>query len=171
MDTSTSSRQSEMARYRKHLEYEDRLDTQGYMNYMNYIVYLQLFGGTCGVVSNPIPISISLLIQTVRSDFEQIPDHRALNAKISMVDALMSAFAMFSLKDSSLLEFDGRRKKDKNLRSIYGLKDIPSDTQLRTILDPVEPDYIRSIFKSIFDLLQKSRMLDKFVFMYSYYLV
>ena len=164
----TSSRQSELARYRKHIEYEDRLDAQNYMSYINFIAYLQAFSS---VISNPIPISISHLIKTVRSSFEQVPDHRAPNAKISMVDALMSAFAMFSLKDSALVEFDERRKKDKNLRAIYNLKNIPSDTQMRTILDPVYPDYIKPIFKVIFNLLQQNHVLDKFVFMCAYYLV
>lgn len=161
----------EMARYRKHIEYEDRLDAQGYKSFMDFMFYLQVFSGNYELVSNPIPITISLLIARVRSDFEQIPDHRASNAKISMVDALMSAFAMFSLKDSSLLEFDQRREKDGNLRNIYGIKIVPSDTQMRTILDPVDPGYIRPIFKSIIDLLYQNRELDKFIFMRRYFLV
>ena len=35
------------------------------------------------------------------------------NIKISLPDALMSAFAMFSLKDPSLLAFDEKRLKDE----------------------------------------------------------
>ncbi len=167
----TSSRQSELARYRKHLAYEGRLDDQAYQSFLSLMVYVHLFGSTTGVVSNPIPLSISQLIEIVRLDFAQIPDHRASNVKISMVDALMSAFAMFSLKDSSLLEFDQRREKDSNLQNIYGLKNIPCDTQMRTILDEVEPGYIKSIFKSVFAQLQQRRVLEKFVFMYIYYLV
>ena len=86
-------------------------------------------------------------MKTVRGRFEQIADHRAANSSISLSDALMSAFAMFSLKDSSLLEFDERRAKDENLKRIYGLKNVPSDTQMRTILDPVPPEEIKPIFK------------------------
>jgi len=166
----TSSRQSELARYRKHLAYEGRLDAQAYMSFLSFMVYVHLCGSTNRVVSNPIPISVSNLIQTVRLGFEQIPDHRASNAKISMADALMSAFAMFSLKDSSLLEFEQRREKESNLHNIYDIKTIPCDTHMRTILDLVEPDYIRPIFKAIFGLLQQSQVLSKFVFM-NHYLV
>jgi hypothetical protein len=68
-------------------------------------------------------ITASNLIETVRLGFEQIPDHRALNTKISLTDALMSGFAMFSLKDSSLLEFDKRRAKESNLHNIYQIRD------------------------------------------------
>ena len=72
--------------------------------------------------------SIDKLLKRVRGGFDQIKDHRASNISISLSDALMSALAMFSLKDSSLLEFDERRKKDENLKQIYGLAQVPSDT-------------------------------------------
>ncbi|MFO7643672.1 MAG: hypothetical protein R6W95_04730 [Desulfosarcina sp.] len=42
----------------------------------------------------------------IRKDFAKIADHRATNRKIPLVDALMSGFAMFSLKNQSLLAFD-----------------------------------------------------------------
>ena len=117
------------------------------------------------------PLSASHLIKTVRSGFEKIPDHRAANAKISLTDALMSGFAMFSLKDSSLLEFDERREKDSNLKRIYGLADIPCDTQMRTILDPVSPTNLKPLFKDIFETLQRGSILKQLVFMNGYYLL
>ncbi len=114
--------------------------------------------------------SASNLIETVRTGFEQIPEHRASNATIPMTDALMSGFAMFSLKDSSLLEFDKRRAKESNLQNIYQISQVPSDSQMRTILDPVSPAYIKPIFKNVFDSLPQEEVLDKFLFM-NHYLV
>ena len=64
-------------------------------------------------------LSADSLCALVRAGFERIPDRRADNAKISLPDALMSGFAMFSLKDSSLLAYDERRRTDSNLKSIY----------------------------------------------------
>jgi len=49
------------------------------------------------------------LFSVVHSGFEKIKDHRSNNTKISLADALMSGFAMFSLKDPSLLAFEARR--------------------------------------------------------------
>ena len=49
------------------------------------------------------------LFAIIRKDLQQVPDHRAPNASIPLHDALMSAFAMFSIKDTSLLAFDERR--------------------------------------------------------------
>ena len=51
-------------------------------------------------------------------------------------DALMSAFAMFSHKDPSLLQFDSIREdlaECQNLKSTYGIKNIPSDSRMRKI--------------------------------------
>jgi hypothetical protein len=46
---------------------------------------------------------------------------------VCLTDALMSAFAMFSLKDPSLLAFDGRRNDD-NMRNLLGISRVSSDT-------------------------------------------
>ena len=110
------------------------------------------------------PLSASPLIETVRSAFGKIPDHRAANAKISLTDALMSGFAMFSLKDSSLLEFDERREKESNLKRIYGLTDIPCDTQLRTIVDVVSPAYLKPVFKDVLCHVRQAGVLAQLKF-------
>ena len=54
-------------------------------------------------------LSVDALFRLVRSGFDTIPDHRSDDAEISLTDALMSAFAMFSLKSPSLLAFDKQR--------------------------------------------------------------
>ncbi len=101
-------------------------------------------------------LSASGLIQTMRTGFEKISDHRADNTTISLADALMSGFAMFSLKDASLLKFDERRAKDSNLKRIYETEIIPSDSQMRTILDPVQPVELRPLYKDVFRELQRA---------------
>ena len=76
-------------------------------------------------------LNADALIQTVRSGFEALAEHRTGAVDIPLADALMSAFAMFSLKDPSLLAFEKRRDTDPNLRAIYRLGKIPSDTNTR----------------------------------------
>ena len=115
-------------------------------------------------------LSASGLFRLVRSGFEKVVDHRSGKVKIALADALMSAFAMFSLKDPSLLEFDERRSRDGNLERIYGVEEVPSDTQMRTILDEVEPTEIRKEFKDVFRELQRGKELEKMVFMEGCYL-
>jgi hypothetical protein len=79
-------------------------------------------------------LSADALIATVRGAFEQVSDSRKGKPGIPMADALMSAYAMFSLKDPSVLAFEKHWKEDEsNLRSIYKIGTIPSDTQMRAI--------------------------------------
>ncbi|MBN1430127.1 MAG: hypothetical protein JXB07_17290 [Anaerolineae bacterium] len=86
--------------------------------------------------------------------FKRVKDNRSANTSIKMIDALMSGFAMFSLKDSSMLEFDERRAKDENLKQVYGMEKIPGDTQMREILDAVELGDIRPVFKMVVEQLE-----------------
>ena len=116
-------------------------------------------------------LSADSLFALVRTGFERIPDQRAENAKISLPDALMSGFAVFSLKDPSLLTFDERRRIDSNLKSIYSIQKVPCDTQMRTILDGVEPEDIRPVFRDVFRRLHREKRLDEFVFLGGSYLV
>ncbi len=116
-------------------------------------------------------LSAAHLFELVRVDFEQVTDQRAENAKVSMPDALMSGFAMFSLKDPSLLAFDERRTTDSNLGSIYGIEQVPGDTQMRTILDDVDPNELRPAFRDVVRQLQRSKELERFRFLGGSYLV
>ncbi|OIP90151.1 MAG: hypothetical protein AUK55_13320 [Syntrophobacteraceae bacterium CG2_30_61_12] len=84
-------------------------------------------------------LSADALIKTVHDSFQQVNDTRRGAARIAMEDALMAAFAMHSLKDPSMLQFERHRLEEPtNLKTIYKLKSIPSDTQMRDILDPVQ---------------------------------
>jgi len=116
-------------------------------------------------------LNADALFRCLHSGFERIPDHRNGDVHISLADALMSGFAMFSLKDPSLLAFDERRESDQNLNTIYGIEVAPSDTRMREILDEVDPEYFRPSFKDVFRQLQRGKALEPMVFMEGCYLV
>lgn len=116
-------------------------------------------------------LSADGLFKLVRQGFEKIKDHRPMNVAIPLADALMSALAMFTLKDPSLLAFDERRVRQENLQQTFGLEQIPSDSQMRTILDEVEPETLRPLFKEVFGQLQRGKVLEEMTFMGKYYLV
>lgn len=115
-------------------------------------------------------LSADALVASLRSDFGKIPDHRGRESAVCLADALMSAFAMFSLKDPSLLAFDGRRNDD-NMRSLFGISRVPSDTQMREILDLVDPQQLRPSFDDVFRKLQRGKALESFVFYQGCYLL
>lgn len=108
-------------------------------------------------------LSADALFSLVRSRFERIPDGRNGNATIGLPDALMSAFGMFSLKDPSLLAFDGHRN-DQNMKNIYQIKRVPSDSRMREILDPIDPLLLRPAFGDVFRQLQRGKALEPMVF-------
>jgi len=115
-------------------------------------------------------LSADGLFRVVYQEFEKIKEHRPMNVDIPLADAIMSGFAMFALKEPSLLAFDERRAKPENLRRIFGIKKIPSDTQMRTIADKINPEDIRPCFKKVLQQLQRGKVLEKMTFMGQYYL-
>ena len=114
-------------------------------------------------------LNADTLFSFIRSSFENLKDHRSESTQIPLADAFMSAFAMFSLKDPSLLAFEARRS-DANLKTIYKVNKVPCDTQMRTILDEQDPAGIKPLFSDIFRQLQRGKCLEKMVYMDDYYL-
>ena len=108
-------------------------------------------------------LSADALFSLVRSSLAKISDHRIGNTELSMTDALKSAFAMFSLKCPSLLQFDKQQRANENLRSIYRIDRVPCDTQMRTIVDPVDPQALRPVFRDVFRQVQRGKALEQFV--------
>ncbi len=115
-------------------------------------------------------LSADALLRLVRSGFALLPDHRSADAEIALTDALMSAFAMFSLKSPSLLAFD-KQRAEGNLGTIYGIARVPCDTQMRELLDPVSPESLRPLFTSVFRQWQRGKALAALAFLDEHYLV
>jgi hypothetical protein len=115
-------------------------------------------------------LSADALFRLVHSCFASLPDHRPEDTEISFTDALMSAFAMFSLKAPSLLAFD-KERAEGNLHTIYGIARVPCDTHMRKILDPVSPKVFRPVFTSVFRQLQRGKALEPLVFLDGHYLL
>ena len=108
-------------------------------------------------------VSFDTEVSNLQSVFARVPDGRATNACHKLSDILMSGFALFSLKYPSLLDFDRQTVVEKaNLQAIYGIQKICSDTQLRRVLDTVEPRFMRELFPEKFGILQKTGLLGEF---------
>src|SRR6266852_3888081 len=115
-------------------------------------------------------LSADALFRLVQSGFASLPDYRVGETEIALTDALMAAFAMFSLKSPSLLAFD-KERAEGNLHTIYGLQRVPCDTHMREILDPVSPESLRPVFKRVFTQLQRGKALEPMVFLEDSYLL
>ncbi len=96
-------------------------------------------------------LSADALFRNLHQSFQHIPDPRTGTPTISLADTLMSGLAMFALKDPSMLAFDQRRQKDeKNLQMIFHMQNVPCDTRMREILDPVDWEQLRPAFRNVF---------------------
>jgi hypothetical protein len=66
---------------------------------------------------------------------------------------------MMFFQDASMLQFQ-RRMKDEyqssNLRNLFGVKNIPSDSTLRTMLDTINPSTFAPVFSNIISKLNSS---------------
>lgn len=122
--------------------------------------------------NNQPEINFDSLFQTLSDEFELLPDHRRANSSYKLADVLRSAFAMFSLKSPSLLSFRQQTKQERhNLQNIYHITDIPSDTQMRAILDPISPLPLRALFAKLFDTLRQSGVIKQYLFWRKYLIV
>jgi len=110
------------------------------------------------------------LFNLLHGSFANIADDGVDEVEIPLSDALMSAFAMFSLKAPSLLAFD-KQRAEGNLKTIYGIPHAPCDTRMRERLDPVSPESLRPSFKIVFRQLQRGKALEPMVFLNGHYLV
>jgi hypothetical protein len=109
-------------------------------------------------------LSADALFRFIRNGFATIPDHRTGEVAISLPDALMSGFALFSLKSPSLLAFD-KQRVEGNLTTIYGIQHVPCDTAMRESLDPVAPESLRPVFRNVFRQLQRGKVLEQMTFL------
>jgi hypothetical protein len=117
-------------------------------------------------------LHLDAIMASTHNKFAGITDHRTRTGKISLADALMSGYAMFALKDPSLLLFDHRRQGDEgNLKRVFGIQNVPCDTQMREILDPVDPETLRPLFRDIFLQLQRGKALEPLTYYQGCYLL
>jgi Transposase DDE domain len=115
-------------------------------------------------------LSADALLSLLRSGFADLADHRPGKPDIALTDALMAAFALFSLKSPSLLAFD-KERTEGNLQRVFGLERVPCDTAMREILDPVDPESLGPLFQHVFRTLQRGKALEEMVFVQGHYLL
>jgi hypothetical protein len=117
-------------------------------------------------------LSVDSLIENLRSCFDNFADKRAKNSIVSLTDILMSAYAIFSLKYSSLLQFEMQNPIEKeDLKNLFCLSKTCNDSQMRVVLDQVNPDDIRQFYSSNFKELERLGITKEYEFEKKYLIV
>jgi hypothetical protein len=89
-------------------------------------------------------------VEELQSCFEKLPDHReGENTQYEIKDAAMSAFGVFFTQSASFLAYQRLMEEAKgksNAGSLFGVERIPSDNQIRNLLDPQAPELLNDVF-------------------------
>jgi hypothetical protein len=111
-------------------------------------------------------LAIDRLIKELKEQFEEFPDLRTgRNVQYEIADAGLGAFSVFFTQSASFLEYqeDMKRLKGRsNAENLFGMRDIPSDSHIRTLLDPVAPQFLHPIYRRVFERLEAAGILEAF---------
>lgn len=115
---------------------------------------------------------IHLTFESLRSllsaHFRQVADKRdPQRITWKLHDVLMSGFALFFFQHPSLLQFQQRMQEStgqSNLQRLFDVQSVPSDTQMRTLLDdPAALDPLRRVLPAVFEKMRRTGWTVRFV--------
>ena len=119
-------------------------------------------------------LSFDALRQGLSDLFESLDDHRVQGrCTHSLHDAFMSSFACMFFQDPSLKHFQERLQEtehNSNLRTLFNVTSIPKDAQLRDIIDQIDSEALRPVFKDYFERLRRGKHLESYQILPSQYL-
>jgi hypothetical protein len=112
-------------------------------------------------------LSLSQIMKHFQTTWQDLPDHRKAsnNTRYQIADAAIGAFSVFFMQSASFLAHQRDIKKRKgrdNVSRLFGAEKIPSDAQIRNLLDPISPTAFHADFDWIVDELEKSGHLSGF---------
>ena len=106
------------------------------------------------------------LIDQLRQSFASLPDARTgKNTTYDMLDAGLSAFSVFFMQSPSFLAHQEAMQKasgHSNAETLFGIHKIPSDNQIRNLLDTVPPETLYPLYRFVFSELKVAGKVDKF---------
>ena len=98
------------------------------------------------------------VVRSLKSAADALPDARnGPNLRYSLADAVLSAFACFFLQSPSFLAFQREllvRRGRSNCQTLFGMREIPSDQQIRNLLDGLPQASFLSLFLQVLSALR-----------------
>lgn len=87
------------------------------------------------------------------------------NTRYAMSDIAMSAFACFFCQSPSFLAFQRLMEQGRginNAGTMFGVEKLPTDNQIRNVLDEVDPAHLQPVFRDTFAYLQQREVVESF---------
>ena len=111
-------------------------------------------------------ITFKTLLKIFKDVAESFQDNRTgQNSRYKMEEIALSAFSVFFTQSPSFLAYQTKMQQTKgksNCQTIFEIDEIPSDNQIRNIMDGVPPEEIYPIFDEILKLMAEASILDDF---------
>jgi hypothetical protein len=112
-------------------------------------------------------LNITTLMGYLREAIGKIEDPRkpSPNKQYSLFDAALSAFGVFFFQCSSFLEHQKQlnsRKGRDNTQTLLDVFKIPTDAQIRNILDKINPNMLFEVFISVYQTLKNKGFLKQY---------
>ncbi len=108
----------------------------------------------------PFVLTLDDITRRIRRTFEQFTDPRqGKNTRYTVVDAGLSAFSVFFMQSPSFLEYQRSLEQAQgknNAQTLFGVHQIPSDNQIRHLLDATEPGRVKPLFSYPFEALTQA---------------
>jgi len=112
-------------------------------------------------------LSLQNIMTYFRKRWSTAPDVRkpSNNVKYTVADGVLAAFAVFFMQSSSFLEHQRllqSKKGRSNAHSLFQVEEIPSDPQIRNLVDPLSSSYFQEDFWYLIDELKEQQRLGRF---------
>jgi hypothetical protein len=109
--------------------------------------------------------TFSTLLSILESAINTFPDKRkGKNKQYSMRDGGLSGFSVFFMQCPSFLshqELMQQQEGKNNARTVFGVEQIPTDPQIRNLLDPVDPQHCFPVFGKVRRWLEEKGLLER----------
>lgn len=98
------------------------------------------------------------LLELFDSTFEALPDSRqGSNTQYTIRDAAMTGLSIYFMQSPSYRDYYtylNSKYRRSNMEQMFGLDKIPSDGQLRNLLDAIDPKYLGEPYWEIYNRLE-----------------
>jgi hypothetical protein len=110
--------------------------------------------------------TFTILLNYLDAAFDEFQDIRTgANTRYLVREAAFSAFSVFFTQSPSFLAYQQSMEKNNgnnNARTIFGVNSIPSDNQIRNLLDPTKAEVLGPVFIKTLRYLESTGKLEPY---------
>lgn len=112
-------------------------------------------------------LTLEAIVALCAQRFHSLSDQRhPSRINYPLADTLLSGYAMMFFQQPSLLQFQRQMQRHQgrsNLQTLFGVEQVPSDSQMREILDGVPGEPLRALLPELFKRARRVGWMSRFV--------